>query len=76
MLHRVRDRLVRQRTRLINALRGHLAEFGIVGAQGPGGIGEVGFLSRKSRRLPLGGWSGHGRFGEPTGSNLRGNQSG
>ena len=34
MLHRSRDLLVRQRTMLINALRGHLAEFGIVAAQG------------------------------------------
>ena len=30
MLHKTRDLLVRQRTRLINALRGHLGEFGIV----------------------------------------------
>ena len=28
--HRVRELLIRQRTMLINALRGHLAEFGIV----------------------------------------------
>jgi transposase len=35
MLHRVRDLLVRQRTQLINALRGHLAEFGLIEAQGP-----------------------------------------
>ena len=34
MLHRVRDLLVRQRTQLINAVRGHLAEFGMVEAQG------------------------------------------
>jgi len=34
MLHRTRDLLVRQRTQSINALRGHLAEFGIVAAQG------------------------------------------
>jgi transposase len=32
--HRVRDLLVRQRTMLVNALRGHLAEFGIVGPLG------------------------------------------
>ena len=38
MLHKVRDLLVRQRTMLINALRGHLAEFGIVAARGPGGV--------------------------------------
>ena len=34
MLHRTRDLLVRQRTMLINGLRGHLAVFGIVAAQG------------------------------------------
>ena len=32
--HKVRDLLVRQRTMIINALRGHLAEFGIVGGDG------------------------------------------
>jgi len=35
MLHRARDILVRQRTMLINALRAHLAELGIVAARGP-----------------------------------------
>lgn len=35
MIFRARDLLVRQRTQLINALRGHLAEFGIVVAKGP-----------------------------------------
>jgi transposase len=35
MLHRSRDLLVRQRTMLINSLRGHLAEFGIIEARGP-----------------------------------------
>ena len=35
MLFRTRDLLVRQRTQLINALRGHLAEYGIVAPQGP-----------------------------------------
>jgi transposase len=34
MQHRTRNLLVRQRTMLANALRGHLAEFGIVGASG------------------------------------------
>jgi len=33
-LHRARELLVRQRTMLINAIRGHCAEFGIVVAQG------------------------------------------
>jgi transposase len=34
MLHRARNLLVRQRTMLVNALRAHLAEFGIVAPQG------------------------------------------
>ncbi len=33
MLHRVREQLLKQRTATINALRAHLAEFGIVAAQ-------------------------------------------
>jgi transposase len=41
MLHRARDLLVRQRTQLINAVRGHLAEFGIVEAQGAWNLGRV-----------------------------------
>lgn len=38
MLHRSRDLLVRQRTMLINALRAHMAELGLVAPQGPGRI--------------------------------------
>lgn len=34
VIHRVREALVGQKTQLINALRGHLAEFGIVAPQG------------------------------------------
>lgn len=34
MVFRARDLLVRQRTQLVNALRGHLAEYGVVAAQG------------------------------------------
>lgn len=41
MLHRVREILIRQRTMLINALRGHLAEFGIVTRQGVAGVGML-----------------------------------
>ncbi len=33
MLHKTRDLLVRQRTMLINPLRGHVSEFGTVSAQ-------------------------------------------
>ncbi|MEQ8736089.1 MAG: IS110 family transposase [Rhodospirillaceae bacterium] len=35
VLHRTRDLLIRQRTMILNAIRGHLAEFGIIAAQGP-----------------------------------------
>jgi transposase len=38
MLHKTRDLLVRERTRLINALRGHLGEFGIVTPQDSAGV--------------------------------------
>ena len=38
MLHKTRDLLVRQRTMLINALRGHLGEFGLVAPQGSAGV--------------------------------------
>ncbi|MER8602170.1 IS110 family transposase, partial [Mesorhizobium sp. M1339] len=41
MLHRVRELLIRQRTMLVNALRGHLAEFGIVTRQGIAGTGML-----------------------------------
>ncbi len=38
VLHRSRDLLMRQRTMLLNAMRSHLAEFGIVLPQGPARI--------------------------------------
>ena len=41
MTHKVRELLVRQRTALINALRGHLAEFGIVAVQGSVGLKDA-----------------------------------
>src|SRR5215472_3984180 len=41
MLHRSRQLLVRQRTMLSNAIRGHLAELGIVAAKGRNGIAEL-----------------------------------
>ena len=46
---------VRQRTQLINAVRGHLAEFGIVVAQGPANLGAVaGILAEEAVDLPDG----------------------
>jgi len=41
VLHRSRDLLVKQRTMLINALRCHLAEFGIVAAQKRTGLAQL-----------------------------------
>ena len=41
MLHRTRQLLVRQRTMLSNALRGHLAELGFVSAKGRNGTAEL-----------------------------------
>jgi transposase len=41
MLHKSRDLMVRQRTMLINALRGHLAEYGIVTGVGAGGVAAM-----------------------------------
>jgi transposase len=41
MLHKTRGLLVRQRTMLINALRAHLGEYGIVKAQGPAGVNSL-----------------------------------
>ena len=41
MLFRTRDLLVRQRTQTINALRGHLAEYGIVAPQGRARVAQL-----------------------------------
>ena len=41
MVLRVRDLLIKQRTMLSNAIRGHAAEFGIVAAKGPVRISEL-----------------------------------
>jgi transposase len=41
MQHRTRDLLMRQRTQTINALRAHLAELGIIAAQGREGLKEL-----------------------------------
>ena len=41
LLHRGRERLVRQRTTLVNALRAHLAEFGVIAPQGLRNVGQL-----------------------------------
>jgi transposase len=41
MLHRTRQLLVRQRTMLSNAIRGHMAELGVISAKGRNGMAEM-----------------------------------
>ncbi len=55
MQHRTRDVLIRQRTQIINALRAHLAELGIVAAQGNAGVNELRAIVADERdtRLPI-----------------------
>jgi transposase len=55
MQHRTRDLLMRQRTQLINALRAHLAELGIVAAQGREGVKQLLAIvaSERDPRLPV-----------------------
>jgi transposase len=55
MQHRTRDLLMRQRTQLINALRAHLAELGIVAAQGREGIQELLAIvaNPEDQRIPI-----------------------
>jgi transposase len=54
MLHRTRSLLIRQRTMLVNAMRAHLAEFGIVAAVGLRGLKSllVVVSDPKDERLP------------------------
>src|SRR3954449_8505115 len=61
ILHRVREQLLKQRTATINALRSHLAEFGIVAAQRQIGLRELLVVvadveDRRSRRSPASCW--------------------
>ena len=53
MVHRSRDLMIRQRTQLINALRGHLAELGLVAAEGREGVAALIALVRDEARVPL-----------------------
>jgi transposase len=50
MLLSVRDLLVKQRTMLVNAIRSHAAEFGVIGAKGVARLGDV--LARARESLP------------------------
>src|SRR6516164_2694549 len=55
MQHRARDLLLRQQTQVINALRAHLAELGIVAAQGREGLKQLLKIiaDEKDARLPI-----------------------
>ena len=48
MLHRTRDLFVRQRTMLVNSLRGQLAEFGLIAPQGIWRIPELHALAQNT----------------------------
>jgi transposase len=55
MQHRTRDLLMRQRTQVINALRAHMAELGIVAAQDREGLKQLLAIiaDEKDERLPI-----------------------
>src|ERR1700752_3554285 len=55
MQHRTRDLLMRQRTQAINALRAHMAELGIVAAQGREGLKQLLAIiaDEQDERLPV-----------------------
>jgi len=52
MLHKTRELLVKQRTMSVNALRGHLFEFGLIAAKGIGRVDELLDLAEKDATLP------------------------
>lgn len=53
MIFRTRDLFVRQRTQLINALRAHLAEHGVVAPQGIAGLGVLSEIIEDNHGLEL-----------------------
>ena len=67
MLHRTRELLVRQRTMLVNALRGHMAELGVIAPQGISDVADlVAVLMGRTRQAcrswpakPCVGWPRH-----------------
>ena len=50
MLHRTRHMFIRQQTAVINSIRAHLAEFGIVAPVGRNGVTELLQCRRRSKR--------------------------
>ena len=64
MLHRTRALLMRQRIMVVNALRGHLAEFGLIAPQGAKGLADL--LERSFRPDGTGRLHGTGRHVAPS----------
>ena len=52
MAHKTRELLIKQRTMSVNALRGHLAEFGVIAAKGISHVEEL--VEESRRRRPSG----------------------
>lgn len=52
MLHKTRDLLVKQRTMTVNALRGHLAEFGLIAPKGIQRVKDLLALALADENLP------------------------
>jgi transposase len=52
MLHRTREQLTKQRTMNVNALRGHLSEFGLVVAKGIENVEELIAMAADDDQLP------------------------
>ena len=78
MLHRIRDRLIAERTGTINAIRGHMAEFGIVAARRAGRpAGAAGdHLGRRGRAAAAAGTRAAGELRSSTcGRSRRGSPS-
>jgi transposase len=59
LLHRGWERLVRQRTMLVNALRAHLAEFGVIAPQDLRNVGKLIAVIRDEEDARLSGLAGH-----------------
>ena len=52
MVHKTRELMVKQRTMSVNALRSHLAEFGLIAPKGIGRVGELLALADACATLP------------------------
>ena len=52
MLHKTRELLIKQQTMSVNALRGHLSEFGIIASKGVGRVDELLELAESDKTLP------------------------